>query len=77
MNDQTTSFVMDISSGLPQTLADGTNTYLDGAGRMAQQHGTVTEYFMGDAPGSVRQIVDEGGTITHPTATPACPDDFG
>jgi RHS repeat-associated protein len=44
-------------------LNDGTNTYLYGAGRIAQVN-TTTEYFLGDALGSVRQMTDATGEIT-------------
>jgi len=44
-------------------LADGTNTYLYGNGRIAQTSST-TEYFLGDALGSVRQLVNSAGAVT-------------
>jgi RHS repeat-associated protein len=44
-------------------LSDGTNTYLYGAGRIAQQHNNVTEYYLADALGSVRQLTDSSGEV--------------
>ena len=49
-------------------MSDGTNTYLYGVGRIAQAAGTGTEYFLGDALGSVRQLADAGGAITYTRA---------
>ena len=51
---------------------DSTNTYLYGnpstgsgqVGRIAQTNGSDTEYFLGDALGSVRQLTDAGGAVT-------------
>ena len=61
----TTTFTMDLNAGLTQALSDGTNTYIYGNGRIAQATGTGTEYFLGDALGSVRQLTNAGGTITY------------
>jgi hypothetical protein len=55
--------VVDLNAGLTQTLSDGANTYIYGVGRIAQQRGAVTEYFLGDALGSVRQLVDDSGAV--------------
>ncbi len=52
-----------MNTGLTQVLADGTNTYLYGNGRIAQASST-TEYFLGDALGSVRQLADSAGAVT-------------
>ncbi len=57
------------SDRLPQVLSEsapqgyGTNTYLYGLGRIAQQNAGGSEYFLADALGSVRQLVDASGTI--------------
>src|SRR3972149_10451947 len=55
---------MDIASGLSQVLDDGTNAYLYGNGRIAQVSATDTQYFLGDALGSVRQMTDASGAVT-------------
>jgi RHS repeat-associated protein len=60
----TTTFVVDQAGELTQVLADGTNTYLYGNSRIAQVSCPETQYFMGDALGSVRQMVDTIGTET-------------
>jgi YD repeat-containing protein len=66
----TTTFTMDLAAGLTQVLADGTNTYLYGAGRIAQYDATSVQYFLADAgrkghaSGSVRQLVDDSGEVT-------------
>ena len=59
----TTNYTLDLAAGLTQVLDDGTNTYLYGNGRIAQS-GSTTEYFLGDALGSVRQLADAAGTVT-------------
>ncbi|MBE7436686.1 MAG: RHS repeat-associated core domain-containing protein [Anaerolineales bacterium] len=48
---------------MTQVLKDGTNSFLYGNGRISQT-GSVTEYFLGDALGSVRQLTDASGEIT-------------
>ncbi|MGB8212992.1 MAG: RHS repeat-associated core domain-containing protein [Anaerolineales bacterium] len=61
-----------MASDLSQVLDDGTNTYLYGnpstgagqAGPITQTNGADTEYFLGDALGSVRQMTDLNGAIT-------------
>jgi uncharacterized protein RhaS with RHS repeats len=47
-------------------LSDGTNDYLYGAGRVAQVNTATqnTEYFLGDALGSVRQLTNADGAVT-------------
>lgn len=65
MNGQTTNFVMDYNMGLPQVLNDGTNNYIYGNGRIAQTQSGSTEYFLGDALGSVRQLADASGSISY------------
>jgi YD repeat-containing protein len=62
-NSQTTSYTLDLNAGLTQVLSDGTNTYTYGVGRIAQTDASSTEYFLGDALGSVRQLVDENPEI--------------
>jgi RHS repeat-associated protein len=66
-NGQTTTFTMDLNTGLTQALSDGTNTYIYGNGRIAQIN-TGTEYFLGDALGSVRQLTNTSGAITYASA---------
>ena len=60
----TTTFSLDLNTGLTQVLQDGTNTYLYGHGRIAQFSASESAYFLSDALGSVRQVVDESGMIT-------------
>jgi RHS repeat-associated protein len=64
VNGVTTTFTMDLNTGLTQALSDGTNHYIYGLGRIAQVN-TTTEYFLGDALGSVRQLADTNGAITY------------
>ena len=52
-----------MNTGLTQVLSDSTNTYLYGNGRIAQANST-TEYFLGDALGSVRQLADPTANVT-------------
>jgi RHS repeat-associated protein len=58
---------MDLNTGLTQALSDGTSHYIYGLSRIAQVN-TVTEYFLGDALGSVRQLVNSSGEITYSRA---------
>jgi RHS repeat-associated protein len=44
-------------------LADGQHYYVYGNGRIAQYTDTTVEYFLGDALGSVRQLVDGSGNV--------------
>jgi hypothetical protein len=64
----TTSFSLDLNSGLTQILNDGTRDYIYGLGRIAQSQGGTTEYFLGDAIGSARQLTDQDGTVTYTRA---------
>ena len=57
------NYTLDLNAGLTQVLADQTNTYLYGNGRVAQV-GSTTEYFLGDALGSVRQLTDPASAVT-------------
>lgn len=67
MDGVTTNYTLDLAVGLTQVLADGTNTYLYGNGRISQSpipDAQLPEYFLGDALGSVRQLADTTGAIT-------------
>ena len=64
VNSQTTNYTLDLNAGLMQVLDDGTDTYLYGVDRIAQVGSENTDYFLGDALGSVRQLADENGEIT-------------
>ncbi len=68
VNGNTTTFAMDLNTSLTQALSDGTNTYIYGIDRIAQSTGTGTEYFLPDALGSVRQIVDANAHVTYTRA---------
>jgi len=59
-----TDYTNDIASGLTQVLADNDYTYLYGNGRIAQYSAASMEYFLTDALGSVRQLVDRDGQVT-------------
>ncbi|MBI9051564.1 MAG: Ig-like domain-containing protein [Anaerolineaceae bacterium] len=63
VNGSTTSFTLDTNSMLAQVLQDGTNSYLYGISRISQVAETQTEYFLPDILGSVRQMVDQDGTL--------------
>ncbi len=57
------NYVMDLNAGLAQVLDDGTNQYIYGDDRIAQVNAS-TEYFLGDALGSVRQLTSASGAVT-------------
>jgi len=63
VNGVSTTYVLDQAAGLTQALSDGTNTYLYGNGRIGQVTGMDSAYFLGDALGSVRQLVVQDGAI--------------
>ncbi len=62
-----TRYVQDVAGGLPQVLVETTGgetmLYVYGAARLAQVQGDAAEWFLGDALGSVRQIVDDDGAV--------------
>jgi RHS repeat-associated protein len=58
----TTNYTLDLNAGLTQVLADGTNTFLYGLGRIGQQ-GADWAYHLPDALGSVRQLADPTGAV--------------
>jgi RHS repeat-associated protein len=64
VNGVTTYYALDQAAPLTQVLSDGTNDYLYGLDRIAQVNGSVTEYFLTDALGSVRQLADGNGAVT-------------
>jgi hypothetical protein len=49
--------------GLTHVMADGTNIYLYGNGRIAEEALTEWDYYLADALGSVRQLTDAGGAV--------------
>ncbi len=57
-------YTLDLNAGLTQVLSDGTNIYLYGLDRVAERQGSASEYYLGDALGSVRQIVNPSGAVT-------------
>jgi hypothetical protein len=59
----TTTYTLDLAVGLTKVLSDGTDTYLYGNGRIAQSGAFGAQYFLGDALGSVRQLVDANGDV--------------
>jgi len=63
VNSQTTTYVLDLNARLTQVLSDNENSYLYGLGRISQTN-TNTEYFLDDALGSVRQLVNDNAEIT-------------
>jgi RHS repeat-associated protein len=66
IDGQSTSWVQD-AIGLAQVLIErtdtATTTYLYGLSRLAQVEGSDYEWFLGDALGSVRHVVDDSGAI--------------
>ena len=63
VNGVTTTYVLDLNSGLTQVLSDGTDTYLYGLSRIGEED-TAWGYFLGDALGSVRQLTDGSGNVS-------------
>ena len=63
VNGVPTTYTLDLNAGLTQVLADGTNTYEYGDGRLAQVAGATATYLLADALGSVRQIANSSGAV--------------
>jgi RHS repeat-associated protein len=63
VNGVTTHYVVDSASPLSYVLSDGTDTYLYGNELIAQYSGAGQEYFLTDSLGSIRQLIDESGSI--------------
>ena len=61
VNGLATNYTLDIESGLTQVLADGSNAYIYGVGRIAQHGPGGRQYFLGDALNSARQLVNNAG----------------
>jgi RHS repeat-associated protein len=70
VNGVSTNYVLDLSTGLPQVLADNTHTYLYGLGLEGQDEGGDFDYFGKDGLGSVRQVIrgDANGEVTQATS---------
>lgn len=67
VNGVTANYTLDLNTGLTQVLADGTNSYLYGVGRIGQSSQPLLldewAYHLPDALGSVRQLTDANGAI--------------
>jgi RHS repeat-associated protein len=60
----TTHYTLDLAAGLTQVLADGTNTYLYGLGRIGEySNANGWRYYLGDSLGSVRQLTSAAGEV--------------
>jgi RHS repeat-associated protein len=64
INGQTTTYMLDKAAGLSQVLYDGTATYYYGLGRISQQKNGVSDYFLTDGLGSVRQLANQSGSVS-------------
>jgi RHS repeat-associated protein len=64
VNGVTTTYVLDLNRPLTQVLSDGTDTYFYGLGRIGEIAGTSWEYHLGDALGSVRQLINSSGAVS-------------
>ena len=60
----TTRYALDLNNSLAQVLSDGSNTYLYGLDRIAQQNILGRQYYLGDALGSARQLTNAVGSVT-------------
>jgi RHS repeat-associated protein len=64
VNGDPTAYTLDLNVGLTQVLADGTNAYMYGLGRIGEAQPDGWMYHLPDALGSVRQLVDPPGGIS-------------
>ncbi len=65
MGGVTTRYALDLNNSISQVLSDGSSTYLYGLGRIAQQNVVGRQYYVGDALGSVRQLINPAGGVTQ------------
>jgi RHS repeat-associated protein len=65
VDSSTTTYVLDLNAGPTQVLDDGIYSYTYGLSRIRQDGGSETDYFLGDALGSVRQMIDGSGAVTY------------
>jgi RHS repeat-associated protein len=64
VNTQTTTYLLDQAAGLSQVLYDGNASYYYGLGRISQQENGLSDYFLTDGLGSVRQLANQSGSVT-------------
>lgn len=64
-NGQTQTYTLDLAGDLSQVIFDGSFSYYYGLGRISQQKNGVSDYFLTDALGSVRQLANSNGIITY------------
>jgi len=69
VNGQTSTYILDQAAGLSQVLYESApqgagTSYYYGLGRISQQKNGITNYFLTDALGSVRQITNQTGSVT-------------
>jgi RHS repeat-associated protein len=57
------NYALDLEARLTQVLADGANAYLYGAGRIGEEQPGGWQYHLGDALGSVRELVEANGMV--------------
>ena len=55
---------LDLDGGLTQVLSDGTNVSLYGNARLGEEQAAGWAYHLGDALGSVRQLVDASASVS-------------
>jgi hypothetical protein len=65
VNSVTTTYTLDLHSGLTQVLEVGTNNYLYGYGRIGEEQANGFVLHLGDALGSVRQPSGMGRGEKH------------
>ncbi|MGD8456603.1 MAG: RHS repeat-associated core domain-containing protein [Anaerolineales bacterium] len=58
VNTVTTNYSLDLNTGLTQVLSDGINAYLYGNSRISEYAGIDWTYYLADALGSVRQLIN-------------------
>ena len=63
-NGTPTTYVLDLNAGLTEVLATGGNAYLYGNGRIGEEQPAGWAYHLGDALGSVRQLVDASASVS-------------
>jgi YD repeat-containing protein len=63
INSAPVTYALDLEAGFTQVLSDGANAYLYGNARIGEEQPAGWQYHLGDALGSVRQLVDNGVSV--------------
>ncbi|MHC1783581.1 MAG: hypothetical protein AB9891_12650 [Anaerolineaceae bacterium] len=67
---ETEQYILDLNAGLTQVLADGISTYLYGRNRISREQAGQINYFLPDALGSARTVLEGEEVLLAQDYTP-------